>query len=100
MLVLANHDETLDGTIALVKTALSRGAQVSVLGTDDAVQQMDDLLGASAGTRLLYAAVTAQAITAPIIMIAAGQCFALELALARNHDPDLSRGVSKVTITR
>jgi fructoselysine-6-P-deglycase FrlB-like protein len=44
--------------------------------------------------------IDAQAITAPIAFITLGQCFAHALSLARGHDPDISRGVSKVTITR
>lgn len=35
----------------------------------------------------------------PLTAVAAGQRFALELALARGHDPDHPRGLTKITLT-
>ena len=90
MLVLANHDATLPTTLALIEKARARDVALTVWSTRAAAAKLPveaDVI------------IDADARTAPISFIVLGQMFALSLALARDIDPDLSRGVSKVTVT-
>lgn len=89
MLVLVNHDQTLAPTLELIKRAKDRGAALTIIATRDAARHTEANL-----------IVECAALTSTIAFITIGQLLALNLSLAKGYDPDVSRGVSKVTITR
>ena len=63
-----------------------------------AISDSDDVLSLSA--MAIRAPNGLDEIFTPIVYIALGQLFAYYLAVARGHDPDRPRGLSKVTLTR
>ena len=93
VLALLNHDATLEMNLALVEELVRRGADVWVVATRQAAER------APAGARVLSVDAPNH-LFSPISFIVAGQLFALHLSLSRGYNPDLSRGVSKVTVTR
>ena len=93
VLVLLNHDATLEMNLALVEELVRRGADVWVVATRQAAER------APARARVLSVDAP-NPLFSPISFIVAGQLFALHLSLLRGNNPDLSRGVSKVTVTR
>ena len=94
VLAMLNHDATLDTTVAFVERVCDRGAKVVVFATAEAARsislphQVTTLPIASPSLWL-----------APIPFIVAGQLFAMHLSVARGYNPDVSRGLSKVTVT-
>lgn len=95
MLVLVNSDPTVDTSVELIVRARQRGATVTVWAN-----------GSDALSKLQAARITpqieihAQPLTSPISFIVLGQLFAYHLSIARGNNPDSSRGVSKVTVTK
>ncbi|MCW1969884.1 MAG: SIS domain-containing protein [Anaerolineae bacterium] len=89
MIVLLNHDATLDTTVELLRKARERGAQPLVIATREASQAAE-----------AHCIIDADAMTSNIAFIIAGQLFALHLSLLKGYNPDVSRGVSKVTVTQ
>lgn len=95
VLLLLNHDAALETTLALIEPLQQRGADVMVLATLEAAAG----LPAGAGEIGVLTVDAKHALLSPISFIVAGQLFALRWSLARGHNPDLSRGLSKVTVT-
>ncbi len=89
MIVLLNHDATLETTVELLRKARERGAQPLVIATREASQAAE-----------AHCVIDASALTSNIAFIIAGQLFALHLSLLKGYNPDVSRGVSKVTVTQ
>lgn len=95
VLLLLNHDATLETSLALIEPLQQRGADLIALATPDAAASLPAGNGA-----LTVLTVDAQhALLSPIFFIVAGQLFALHWSVARGHNPDVSRGLSKVTVT-
>ncbi len=95
VLLLLNHDATLETTLALIELLQQRGADLMVLATSDAAASLP--AGADNFTVLTVDAKHALLSTIPFIV--AGQLFALHWSVVRGHNPDLSRGLNKVTVT-
>jgi glucosamine--fructose-6-phosphate aminotransferase (isomerizing) len=97
-LVLVNHDETMKMTIEFIDKLLERNANVLAFATHRAAESMRSLAGHD--TLSVADIGDAPSLLANIVFIVYGQLFAMHLATMRGHDPDVSRGVSKVTVTR
>jgi glucosamine--fructose-6-phosphate aminotransferase (isomerizing) len=91
VMALLNDDVTLPTTLDLVAQVRDRGAKVIGIASN----------GNAAG----LAGITGFALDAPlpvlstIPFIVAGQLFAMHLATRKGYNPDISRGLSKVTVT-
>lgn len=95
VLLLLNHDATLETSLALIEPLQQRGADLMVLTTADAAARLP-----AGADNLTVLTVDAQhALLSPIPFIVAGQLFALHWSVACGHNPDLSRGLNKVTVT-
>ncbi len=92
VLALLNHDRTLDTTLALVSQVRQRGADVLAVATAEAARSLPADLP-------VLVAPSASAALSPISFVVVGQLLALRLSLQRGHNPDVSRGLSKVTVT-
>jgi glucosamine--fructose-6-phosphate aminotransferase (isomerizing) len=92
VLALLNHDRTLDTTLALAEQVRQRGADVLAVATAGAAARLP------AGLPALVVP-SASAALSPISFVAVGQLLALRLSLRRGHNPDVSRGLNKVTVT-
>ena len=98
MLVLLSDDETLPTTLQFVERVLTRNARVLLLASEDVLRRADI---ASLAQRCVALALPAMpALISNIGFIVVGQLFAMHLSLAKGHNPDVSRGVTKVTVTR
>lgn len=95
VLLLLNHDATLETSLALIEPLQRRGADLIVLATPDAAAS----LPADAGDLTVLTVDAQHALLSPISFIVAGQLFALHWSVACGHNPDLSRGLNKVTVT-
>jgi glucosamine--fructose-6-phosphate aminotransferase (isomerizing) len=103
VMVLLSDDETLPTTVQFVERVLTRGARV-LLVASEVIFKRDNVKA------LTHAAQTEQILTLAlpdmpslinnIGFIVAGQLFAMHLSLAKGHNPDVSRGVTKVTVTQ
>jgi glucosamine--fructose-6-phosphate aminotransferase (isomerizing) len=98
VIVLLNHDETLETTLQFTQRVLQRGGNVLCLSTTPAA---DAVKGLQAGEGALHVLEIGDmpSLLANIAFIVAGQLFAMHLSLLRGHNPDVSRGVTKVTVT-
>ena len=63
-----------------------------------AISDSDDLLSSAACA--IHAPKGVDEVFTPVVYIALGQLFAYYLAVAKGHNPDQPRGLSKVTLTR
>lgn len=97
-IVLLNHDETLEMTLQVTRRILQRGGRVLCLATQPAIAAMSELAGDPALTTLAVGA--PPSLLSPIAFIVAGQLFALHLSVRLGHNPDVSRGLAKVTVTQ
>ena len=91
VLAYLNHDATLAMTLELVQHIVGRGAKVSVICSDKYVMNSS-----------LTGGITLEAsspLLSPIPFIVAGQLFAMHLATRKGYNPDVSRGLTKVTVT-
>ena len=96
VLLALNHDETLETNVALIEPLLRRGADLLVFATAEAAASLP------AGLRSDMQVLTVDAghvRLSPILFIVAGQLFALHLSVLAGHNPDVSRGLNKVTVT-
>ncbi len=93
VLLLLNHDATLETSLALIEPLKQRGADLIVMATTDAAARLP------AGNITVLPVDAGYALLSPISFIVAGQLFALHWSVACGHNPDLSRGVRKVTVT-
>ncbi len=91
VLALLSHDATQDAMLALIRQVQSRGARVVTFATRQAAPLPENgrVLNVECSTALLS--------TIPFIV--AGQLFAMHLSVMKGFDPDISRGLHKVTIT-
>ncbi|PJF47457.1 MAG: SIS domain-containing protein [Chloroflexi bacterium] len=95
VIILLNHDETQATTIQVIARILERGGRIFCLATSPAAAALP------AHPRLNALVVDApSSLLSPIAFIAVGQLLALNLSLQLGHNPDQSRGVSKVTVTK
>ncbi len=97
-IVLLNHDETLEMTVQVTERILQRGGRVLCLATQPATSAASALLAHPALTVLSLG--TPPSLLSPIIFIIAGQLLAQHLAVRLGHNPDISRGLTKVTVTK
>lgn len=96
VLALLSHDAAAPMVAEVIEKVASRGAAVSCLVTRQAAPMLGHL-------REVAEAVVLPDLPArlsPVGFIVAGQLLALSLALLSGHDPDRSRHVTKVTVTR
>ena len=93
VLLLLNHDATLQTSLALIEPLQQRGADLIVMATTDAAASRQ------AGNITVLPVDARHPLLSPISFIVAGQLFALHWSVACGHNPDLSRGVRKVTVT-
>ncbi len=97
-IALLNHDETLEMTTQVMARILQRGGRVLCLATEPAAAGLSLLADNPALTTLTLGA--PPSLLSPITFVIAGQLFALHLSVRLGHNPDVSRGVTKVTVTR
>jgi glutamine---fructose-6-phosphate transaminase (isomerizing) len=93
MLMLLNADATQVTGLALLEKVRQRGAKVICL----AATGVEYAQAAGVASLLIP---SPSALLSPISFIVAGQLFALHLSVARGNNPDVSRGLKKVTVTR
>jgi glucosamine--fructose-6-phosphate aminotransferase (isomerizing) len=102
MMLLAN-DASLRTNVEFIERVLSRGARILIFATQDAMddENVAGLLSRAHGEQLLVLKLSEMpVILSNIAFIAAGQLFAMHLSVLKGHNPDVSRGVTKVTVTR
>ena len=101
VMALLNNDATLPTTLELVQQVRERGAKVIGIASDRHAPGVSGI----ANLALDNPSPNASSPTAPspllstIPFIVAGQLFAMHLATRKGYNPDLSRGLSKVTVT-
>jgi len=103
MLVLLSEDETLPTTIEFTHRVLTRGARVLMIASGQTVMHATVaaiVKGQFADNIRVLTLPDMPPLISNIGFIVAGQLFALHLSLAKRHNPDVSRGVTKVTVTR
>jgi glucosamine--fructose-6-phosphate aminotransferase (isomerizing) len=93
VLTLLNHDATLETNLELMQQVMRRGASASAFATPEAMKRVP------AGCTALPVA-SPSPVLSTIPFIVAGQLLAMHLALLRGYNPDVSRGLRKVTVTR
>lgn len=98
VIVLLNHDATLETTLQFMQRVLQRGGNVLCLSTTPAAASTKDLPAGEGALRVLEIG-DMPSLLANIAFIVAGQLFAMHLSILRGHNPDVSRGVTKVTVT-
>jgi glucosamine--fructose-6-phosphate aminotransferase (isomerizing) len=98
VIVLLNHDETLETTLQFTQRVLQRGGNVLCLCTTPAAAAVKGLQTGEGALHVLEIG-DMPSLLANIAFIVAGQLFAMHLSLLRGHNPDVSRGVTKVTVT-
>ncbi len=91
-ILILPHDAAYDDMLALAAELRQRGAELLVISEEAEALSL-------AHTPLPLAAAV-PAWLSPISAIVPGQLLALHLALARGSDPDMPRGLHKVTLTR
>ncbi|HEY3342742.1 MAG TPA: SIS domain-containing protein, partial [Anaerolineae bacterium] len=92
VLAFLNHDAAYESTLALLNQISQRGARMIGFTTPQAAAQLP------AGTRALQIN-SPSALLSTIPFIVAGQLFAMHLSILRGYNPDVSRGLHKVTVT-
>ena len=92
VLLLLNHDATLPSNLEVLRQVRARGGTVTAFATETAAQQVDGDINT-----LVMGSQDSRLTTIPAIV--AGQVFAMHLAVAKGFNPDVSRGLRKVTIT-
>jgi glucosamine--fructose-6-phosphate aminotransferase (isomerizing) len=97
VIVLLNHDETMDMTIQMMGRVLQRGGRVLCVATQPATRALATLPAGDSLTVLTLGATPS--LLSNIAFVVAGQLFALHLSVRLNYNPDVSRGVTKVTVT-
>ena len=99
MLVLLSEDETLPTTIQFVERVLTRGARVMLVAPETVLTHAEVKALSNAQGVVMLSLPNMPALIGNIGFIVAGQLFAMHLSLAKGHNPDVSRGVTKVTVT-
>ena len=98
VIALLTHDETLEMTVEVVRRVLGRGGRVLCLATQPAVAALAALDARPELTTLSLGG--PPSLLSPIAFIVAGQLLALHLSVKLGHNPDVSRGITKVTVTK
>ena len=98
VIVLLNHDATLEMTLQFTQRVLQRGGNVLCLCTTPASAATKDLQAGEGALHVLEIG-DMPSLLSNIAFIVAGQLFAMHLSVLRGHNPDVSRGVTKVTVT-
>ncbi len=91
VILVAPRGASLAGMADICERLEELGAETLVISDDDAMLAL--------GTRAMPVPSTPEWLS-PIVCVMPGQVFALRQAIARGHDVDKPRGLSKVTITR
>jgi glucosamine--fructose-6-phosphate aminotransferase (isomerizing) len=99
VIVLLNHDATLDTTLHFIERVAERGGNVLCLTTREAAPSIGQIHPPASQLAVLDIG-EMPALLSAIAFIVAGQLFAMHLSVLRGHNPDVSRGVTKVTVTR
>ncbi|MDW8291938.1 MAG: SIS domain-containing protein [Anaerolineae bacterium] len=99
VLVLLNHDAAGAMTADFIARVLACGGDVLCFATAQACALLDNVPIGS-GQLEVIALDVPSAVLSAIAFIVAGQWFALALALLKGHNPDRSRSVTKITVTR
>lgn len=99
VMVLVNHDATLDTTLQFIERVLQRGGDLLCLATHEAMGPVGAVAGSSDRVEV-HDIGAVPSVLSPIAFIVAAQMFAMHLSVLRGHNPDVSRGVTKVTVTR
>jgi glucosamine--fructose-6-phosphate aminotransferase (isomerizing) len=95
VMVLLNHDATLDTTAQFMERVLQRGGNILCLATGQASAKLQ-----LTDARLAVLDIGEMpSLLSNIAFIVAGQLFAMHLSVMRGYNPDVSRGVTKVTVT-
>ncbi|MCL4504605.1 MAG: SIS domain-containing protein [Chloroflexi bacterium] len=92
LLAILNQDATLETTLDLMKRAHARGARIVAFSSAP-------MGGAQADPYARFVLDNPAPLISTIPFIVTGQIFAMRLATLRGYDPDISRGLSKVTVT-
>jgi glucosamine--fructose-6-phosphate aminotransferase (isomerizing) len=92
VLALLNHDATLYTNLEFIERVARRGARVIVFGTPEAATRVQS-------GPIVLPLTSPAAWLSPIPFVVAGQVFAMHLSVAKGYNPDVSRGLSKVTVT-
>ena len=92
VLAFLNHDAACESTLELLNQISQRGARMIGFATSQAAAKLP------AGTRALPID-SPSALLSTIPFIVAGQLFAMHLSILRGYNPDVSRGLHKVTVT-
>jgi glutamine---fructose-6-phosphate transaminase (isomerizing) len=92
VLAFLNHDAAYESTLELLNKISQRGARMIGFATPQAAAHLP------AGTRALQID-SPSALLSTIPFVVAGQLFAMHLSILRGYDPDVSRGLHKVTVT-
>lgn len=95
VIALLNHDETMEMTLQVMQQILQRGGRVLCFSTVQAAGHLPDH-----PALVVLSPVEAPSLLSAIPFIVAGQLFALHLSLRLGYNPDISRGLTKVTVTR
>jgi len=98
VIVLLNHDEALEMTVEVMQRVLGRGGRVLCLATQPAVAALAELDAEPELTTLSLG--SPPGLLGPIAFVVAGQLLALHLSVKLGHNPDVSRGITKVTVTK
>jgi glucosamine--fructose-6-phosphate aminotransferase (isomerizing) len=91
VMTLLNHDATLPTTLDLVKQVKARGAKVIGVASDKAAP------GVTNEAQFALDAPSPYLSTIPFIVFS--QLFAMHLSTSKGYNPDISRGLHKVTVT-
>lgn len=99
VLVLLNHDAAGSMTAEFIARVLACGGDVLCFATHQARALLEGV-PPGAGQLTVIAFEVPSAVLSAVAFIVAGQWLALTLALLKGRNPDQSRSVTKVTITR
>ena len=98
VLALLNHDAAFESTLALLNKINRRGARMIGFATPQAIQAIQAIANLPPGAKVLSVDSPSELLST-IPFIVAGQLFAMHLSILRGFDPDVSRGLNKVTVT-
>lgn len=98
VIVLLNHDETLDTTVQFIERVLQRGGDVLCMATQQASASLDQLTPGEGRLSALTIG-DVPSLLSNVAFIVAGQLFTMYLSVLRGVNPDVSRGLTKVTVT-
>ena len=92
VLAFLNHDAAYESTLALLHQISQRGARIIGFATQPAAEKLP-------ATARVLPIQSPSALLSTIPFVVAGQLFAMHLSILRGYNPDVSRGLHKVTVT-